>query len=71
MTTEGKFEELIITGFAELKKEMKELKDEMMNKKEGVQEVKKPAAEKTKKIENQALEITDLQDQMKYCMLEN
>ena len=70
MTTEGKLEELIIAGFAEIKKDMKELKGEMMNKKEGVQEVQKPATENTKKIGNQTPEITDLQDKMKYCTIE-
>ena len=70
MTTERKLEELIIAGFADIKKDMKELKCEMMNKKEGVQEVNKPASENTKKIGNQAPEITDLQDQMKYCTIE-
>ena len=65
MTSEGKLEELITAGFAEMRKGIKDLKDEMTSVKEEVKEVKKTAAENTRKIGNQSTEITALQDQMR------
>ena len=65
MTSEGKLKELITAGFAEMRKGIKDLKDEMTSVKEEVKEVKKTAAENTRKIGNQSTEITALQDQMR------
>ena len=65
MASEGKLEELITAGFAEMRKGIKDLKDEMTSVKEEVKEVKKTAAENTRKIGNQSSEITALQDQMR------
>ena len=65
MTSEGKLEELLTAGFAEMRKGIKDLKDEMTSVKEEVKEVKKTAAENTRKIGNQSSEITALQDQMR------
>ena len=65
MTSEGKLEELITAGFAEMRKGIEDLKNEMGSVKEEVKEVKKTAAENTRKIGNQSSEISALQDQMK------
>ena len=65
MTSEGKLEELITAGFAQMRKGIEDLKNEMGSVKEEVKEVKKTAAENTRKIGKQSSDITALQDQMR------
>ena len=65
MTSEGKLEGLITAGFAEMRKGIEDLKNEMGSVKEEVKEVKKTAAENTRKIGKQSSDITALQDQMR------
>ena len=65
MAKEDRLESLLTAGFADIKKDMKDLKSELMILRDDVQNVKETAAENSKKVEDQASEMTDIKEQVK------
>ena len=60
-TMSNNLEKLLKDGFADLKAEMRGVKEE-------VQSVRATASDNTKKIEDQASELADLKDQVKHLI---
>ena len=65
MSGQDKLEKLLTEGFKDLKEDMKDIKADMKEVKEEINGVRTTANQNKKKIEDQAEQLADFEDQMK------